>query len=138
LANIEVFRWRRGPEAKQVVVLKESVDPSKAEAEEDARGETAAALACDQYISAGSAFGVDKCSVLFDDELPAQGNHEEYTQPAAKKGESEDAGGLKVEAQEDERGKGEDHARRNGLACVASGLNDIIFEDTGTSERAEN
>ena len=51
-----------GPEGhseKQAVVLEERVEPAETEAEEDARGERAAAFAGHQDVGAGGAFGVD-------------------------------------------------------------------------------
>ena len=67
--------------------------------------------------------------MLFDDELAAQRDHEEDTEPSAKQGEGEDAGGFEVEAEEDERGQGEDDAGGDGLAGVAGGLDDVVLED---------
>ncbi len=80
-----------GPEGEEVVVLEEGVEAAEAEAEEDARGEAAAALAGDQDVGAGGAFGVDERAVLFDDELAAQRDHEEDAEPAAEEREREDA-----------------------------------------------
>jgi hypothetical protein len=76
--------------------------------------------------------------VLFNDELAAEWNHEEDAQPASEEGESEDAGGLEIEAEEDQRRKGEDDARGDGLAGVAGGLDDVVFEDGGSSEGAQD
>ena len=47
-------------------------------------------------------------AVLFNDELAAQGNHEEYTEPAADESEKKDARVFEIEAQEDEGWEGED------------------------------
>jgi len=70
--------------------------------------------------------------------LAAEGNHEEYAQPAAEEGEGEDAGGLEVEAEENERGKCEDDAGRDGLAGVAGGLDDVVLEDAGAAEGSKD
>ena len=84
-----------GPEGEEVVVLEEGVEAAEAEAEEDAGGEGAAALAGDQDVGAGGAFGIGEGAVLFDDELAAQRDHEEDAEPAAEERESEDAGWIR-------------------------------------------
>ncbi len=66
-----------GPEGEEIVVLEEGVEAAETEAEEDAGGEGAAALAGHEDVGAGGAFGVDEGAVLFDDELAAEGDHEE-------------------------------------------------------------
>jgi hypothetical protein len=76
--------------------------------------------------------------VLVDDELPAQGNHEEDAEPAAEEGEGEDARGFEIEAEKDEGREGEDDAGGDGLAGVSGGLHDIVFEDAGLAEGAED
>jgi hypothetical protein len=75
--------------------------------------------------------------VLFDDELAAQGDHEQYTQPSAKQGEDEDACVFEVEAQEDERRQGEDHTSGDRLAGIARGLNDVVLKNRCASERTQ-
>ncbi len=80
-----------GPEGEEVVVLEEGVDAAEAETEEDAGGEGAAAFAGHEDVGAGGAFGVDKGAVFFDDELAAEGNHEEDAEPAAEEGKGEDS-----------------------------------------------
>ncbi len=80
-----------GPEGEEVVVLEEGVEGAEAEAEEDAGGEGAAALAGHEDVGAGGAFGVDEGVVLFDDELAAQRDHEEDAEPSAEEGEGEDS-----------------------------------------------
>ncbi len=127
-----------GPECEEIVVLEESVEGAEAEAEKDAGGEGAAAFAGHEDVGAGGAFGVDEGALFFDDELAAEGDHEQDAEPAAKEGESEDAGGLEVEAEEDEGGEGEDDARGDGLAGVADGLDDVVFEDRRFAEGAED
>ena len=127
-----------GPEAEEVVVLKEGVEAAEAEAEEDAGGEGAAALAGHEDVGAGGAFGVDEGAVLFDDELAAERDHEEDAEPSAEERQGEDAGGLEVEAEEDQRRQGEDDARGDGLAGVAGGLDDVVFEDAGAAEGAKD
>ena len=77
-ADVEVFGGGCGPEAEEVVVLEKRVEAAEAESEEDTGGEAAAALSGDENVGAGGAFGVDEGAVLFDDELAAEGNHEEH------------------------------------------------------------
>ncbi len=127
-----------GPEREETVVLEERVERAQAEAEEDAGGESAASLAGHEDVGAGGAFGVDERAVLFDDKLAAQRDHEEHAEPAAEESEGEDAGGFEVEAEEDECGQGEDDAGGDGLACVSGGLDDVVFEDAGSAEGAED
>lgn len=76
--------------------------------------------------------------MLLDDELAAKGDHEEDADPAAEECESEDAGGLEIEAEEDERRKGEDDSGSDGLAGVADGLDDVVLEDGGFAEGPED
>ncbi len=76
--------------------------------------------------------------MLFDDELTAQRNHEEYAQPAADEGQQKDARVFQIEAEEDQRRQGEDDAGGNGLAGVAGGLHDVVFEDGRTAEGAQD
>jgi len=45
------------PQAEKAAVLEERVETAKAEAKKDAGGETATALAGDQHVGAGGAFG---------------------------------------------------------------------------------
>ncbi len=127
-----------GPEGEEVVVLEEGVEAAETEAEEDSGCEAAAALACDEDVGAGGAFGVDEGVVLFDDELSAERDHEEDAEPAAEEGEGKDAGGFEVEAEEDERGEGEDDSAGDGLAGVSGGLDDVVLEDAGAAEGAED
>ena len=80
-----------GPEGEEVVILEEGVEAAEAEAEEDSGGEGAAALAGHEDVGAGGAFGIDEGAVLFDDELAAEGDHEEDAEPASEEGEGEDS-----------------------------------------------
>ncbi len=66
------------------------------------------------------------------------GNHEEHAQPSADQGEHEDAGVLEIEAEKDERGQGEDDAGGDGLAGIAGGLDDVVLEDGGAAEDAQD
>src|SRR5580693_8586884 len=78
--------------------------------------------------------------MLADDELAAQRNHEEDAEPSAKKGEREDApeGELRAEAQKDQRGNREHHARGERFTCRAGGLHDVVFEKRRAAERAQD
>ena len=137
-AEVGLVLGRAGPGFEEVLILEEGVEAAEAEAEKDAAGERAAALAGDEHVGAGGAFGIWQVAVFLDDELAAQGNHEEDAEPAADEGEHEDAGVLEIEAEKDQRGEGEDDARGDGLAGVAGGLDDVVFEDGGAAEGAEN
>ena len=97
-AQVEVSVRSGRPEGEEILVLEEGVDAAEAEAEEDTGGEAAATLAGDEDVGAGGAFGVDEGVVFIDDELAAQGNHEENAEPASEEGEGEDARRLEVEA----------------------------------------
>ena len=77
-------------------------------------------------------------AVFFNDELAAEGNHEEDAEPSADESEHEDAGVFEVVAEEDEGGEGEDDAGGDGLAGVSGGLDDVVFEDGGAAEDAED
>src|SRR5579864_4445091 len=109
--DVEVALRLIRPEAEEAAVLKEGVETAEAEPEKDAGSEAAATFAGDQHVGAGSAFGIDQCPVLFDDQLPPQRDHEQYAQPAAEKRQREDACGLKIETKEHQRRKREDDAR---------------------------
>src|SRR5208282_5287642 len=118
----------------EIVVLEERVQATESEAEEDARGEAAAALSGDQDIRAGRALGVEQRSVLLDDELAAQRDHEQHAKPSAEERQRKDAARLKIEAEEDERGQGEDDARGDRLARVSRRLHDVVFQDAGPAK----
>ncbi len=120
------------------MVLQKGVEAAEAEAEKDAAGERAAFFAGDEDVGAGGAFRVGQHAVLLHNELAAQGNHEEDAEPSADERQHEDAGVLEIEAEKHERGQREDDARCDGLAGVAGGLDDVVFEDGGAAEaRAE-
>jgi hypothetical protein len=137
-AEVGLELGRAGPGFEEVLILEKGVERAQAEAEKDAAGERAAALAGDEHVGAGGAFRVGQVAVLFDDELAAQGNHEEHAEPAADEGEQEDAGVFEIEAEKDERGEGEDDSGGDGLAGVAGGLDDVVFEDGGAAEDAQD
>ena len=130
--------WGAGPGFEEVFILKEGINAAEAETEEDAAGEGASALAGDEHVGAGGAFGVFEVFVLLDDELAAEGNHEEDAEPATDEGEHEDAGVFEIEAEEDERGQREDDSGGDGLAGIAGGLDDVVFKNgTRGQRRAE-
>ncbi len=126
------------PGREEVLVLEERVKAAEPEAEKDAAGERAAALAGDEHIGAGGAFGIGQGVVLLHDELAAQRNHEKHAEPAADERQHEDARVLEIEAEKHQRGQREDDARGDGLAGVAGGLDDVVFEDGGAAEGAQN
>ena len=76
--------------------------------------------------------------MLLDDELAAKGNHEQHTQPSADEGEDEDARVFEIEAEEDQRGQGEDDAGGDGLACISGCLHDVVLKNGSAAEGAEN
>ncbi len=76
--------------------------------------------------------------MFLNDELAAERIMKRTPQPSADEREHEDAGVLQVEAEKDQGGQGEDDARGDGLAGVASGLDDVVFKDGGAAENAEN
>ena len=78
--------------------------------------------------------------MLLDDELAANGDHEKNAKPSAEKGERENApeGELGAEAEEDEGRKREHHAGSERLSRGAGCLHDVVFEDRGAAERAQN
>jgi hypothetical protein len=76
--------------------------------------------------------------VFFDDELAAEGNHEEDAEPSTEEGEGEDAGGFEIEAEEDERREGKDDSGGDGLSCVSCGLDNVVFEDACFAEGSED
>jgi len=130
--------WCARPGFEEVFILEEGVEAAEAEAEEDAAGEGATAFACHEDVGAGGAFRIREVAVLFNDELAAEGNHEEDAEPAADEGEHEDARVLEIEAEENQRGEREDDTGGDGLACVAGGLDDVVLKDGGAAEDAED
>jgi len=121
-------------------IHEEGVGAAEAKSPENATGEGAAAFAGDENVCAGGAFGEREVAVLFDDELAAKRNHEEDAEPSAEKREREDApeGEFGAEAEKDERGNGEHDAGGERFARGAGGLDDVVFENGGTAEGAEN
>ena len=96
-------------------------------------------LAGEQHIGAGRALRVGKRAVLLHDELPAQRNHEEHARASPPmQREQEDARVFEIEAEKDQRRQGEDDAGRDGLAGVAGGLHDVVFEDRGAAQSAQH
>ena len=120
-----------GPGAEQVLVLEGGIERSQAEAVEDAAGGGASAGAGLDDVGAGGAFGVLEDAVFLNDERAAERDHEEDAEVAADQRQHEDAEVLEIEAEEDERGQGEDDAGGDGLAGVAGGLDDDGFENRG-------
>jgi hypothetical protein len=118
----------------------EGVDAAEAESPEDATSEGAAAFTGDENVGAGSTFRKGKVAVFLDDELAANGNHEKDPEPSAQKGQREDApeGEFGTEAEEDERGDGEHDAGSERFAGGAGGLHDVVLEDGGAAEGAED
>ena len=78
--------------------------------------------------------------MLFDDELASQRTHEQHAEPSAEERQEKDAPVLGVEriAEKNQRGHGEDHARSQRFARRAGGLHDVVFEDRGASEGAQD
>jgi len=95
----------------------------QAEAEEDAAGKGASLLSAIRTSAQAVPSGTQG-TVLLHDKRPPQRHHEEHAEKAADEGQHEDARVLQVEAEEDERGQGEDDARGDGLAGVAGGLDE--------------
>ncbi len=126
------------PGFEEVSILEEGIEATEAQSQKDAAGEGAAAFAGDEDVGAGGAFGVGQRVVFLHDELAAQRNHEEDAQPSADKRQHEDARVLEIEAEKDERRQREDDARSDGLAGVAGGLDDVVFEDRGTAKGAQD
>jgi len=137
-ADVEVAVWSGWPKGEEIIVLEEGVQAAEAEAEKDSRCEAPPAFAGDEDVGARRSLGVNEGIVLFDDELAAQGDHEEDTEPAAEQRQRKDARGLQIESEEDESGKGEDDAGGDGLACIAGTLDDVVFEDAGFAEGSQD
>ena len=97
-AKVRLIIGFRRPQGEQVVVLEEGVEGAETEAEEDAGGEAAAALAGHEDVGTRRTLRVDQCPVLFYDQLAAQRDHEQDAEPTAEEGESEDSARLQVEA----------------------------------------
>ena len=126
------------PGFEEVSILEEGVDAAEAQAEENAAGERATALAGDEHVGAGGAFGVRQGAMFLHDELATERNHEQNAEPAADQGEHEDTGVFEIEAEKDQRGQGKDDTGGDGLAGVAGGLDNVVLKDGGAAEGAEN
>jgi hypothetical protein len=137
-ADVEVLLRGARPQRKEVLILKQRVQAAESEAKKHARGKAAAAFAGHQHIGASRALGINQRPVLFDDQLPPQRDHEQHAQPSAEQRQREDAARLQVEAEEDQRGQGKDDTGSDRLACVASGLDDVVLEDAGLTKRAQD
>ena len=126
-AEVGLEFGRARPGLEEVAVLEEGVEAAQAEAEKNTAGKGATALAGNEHVGAGRAFGIGQGMVLLHNELAAQGNHEEHAQPAANQGEHEDAGVFEIEAKKNQSGQGENDARGDGLAGVSGGLDDVVL-----------
>src|SRR6202007_1981023 len=118
----------------------EGIDTTQAEPPKDASREGATAFASDEHVRACCAFGKCEVAVLFHDELAAQRHHEEHAQPSAEKRERENSpeGEFGAEAKKDQRGKGEHHSSGERFSRGAGGLHDVVFENGGAAERAQD
>ena len=137
-ANVKVALGAARPQRKEPIVLEQRIQAADAQAEEDPRGKAAAAFARHQHVGAGRALGIDQRAVLFHNELAAQRNHEQHAQPAAKERERKDAARLQVEPQEDQRRQRENDAGGDGLARVASGLDDVVLQNAGAAKHTQD
>src|SRR5262249_21271449 len=117
-------------------VLEKRVDASEPKAEEDTACKGTPMLAGEQHVRTGRAFRISKGAVLLHDKLTPQRNHEEHPQPTANEREKEEARVLKIEAEKDQGRKREDDARRNRLAGIACGLDDVVFKNRGAAQRS--
>src|SRR5882762_10354498 len=109
-------------------------------APENAACEGATALARDEHVSAGCAFGKYQVTVFLDDELASQRDHEEHAEPSAEESQRKDSpkGEFGAEAEKNQRGNREHDAGGERFAGWAGGLDDVVFEDGGTAESAKN
>src|SRR5262249_23631421 len=121
-------------------VHQEGVDTAEAESPENTAGEGATAFASDENVGAGSAFGEAEVAVLFYDELAAERNHEEDAKPATEEGKRENSPEREfgAEAEEYKSRNREHNAGCERFACGASGLHDVVFENGGAAESAED
>ncbi len=78
--------------------------------------------------------------MLFDNELAANGNHEQNAKPTAKERERKDPpeSEFLAEAEKDERRDCEHNASGERFARGAGGLDDVVFKNRGTAERAKD
>jgi hypothetical protein len=69
--------------------------------------------------------------MLLHDERAAQRNHHEDAEQSAEHRDENDARHFEIEAEDENRRHGHAHAKRDGLACRAGGLHDVVFEHGG-------
>src|SRR5262249_15315701 len=101
----------RGPRLNRV--HQECVNATETKSPENSAGKRTASFAGDKNVSAGRSFRKRKVAVFLDDELAAQRNHEQNTQPSAKQREWKNSpeGEFFSEAEKNERGNREHYAR---------------------------
>src|SRR5882762_1005787 len=109
-------------------------------APENAACEGATALARDEHVSAGSAFGKYQVSVFLDDELASQRDHEEHAEPPAEESQRKDSPKCEFgpEAEKDQSRNREHDAGGERFAGRASRLDDVVFENSGSAEGAKD
>ena len=98
----------------------------------------AALLARDQHLGTGGALGVGEGIVLLDDERPPQRDHHQDPHEPAHHREDRDAADVQVVSHEQDRGDREHDACRDGIRRRARGLDDVVLEDRGAAQRAED
>jgi hypothetical protein len=96
-AEVGLVVWAGGPEREEIVVLEEGVEAAETETKEDSGGEAGTALARHQDVGTGGSFGIKQSLMLGNDELAAQGDHEQDTKPSAEEREGEDSYRLEIE-----------------------------------------
>ena len=129
----------RQPEKQGFV--KELVHQAQAEAAEHLAGKAAAFLSRDQDVRTGRPLRVSQRAVLDHVQLAPQGNHEEDAQDASCEREEEHARNLRdveLEAEEDQRGEGEDDTRGDRLPRRARRLHNVVFKNRGLTQPLEN
>ena len=113
-----------------------------AEAHEHRPGQRAAALAGDEHVGAGGAFGIGQDAVLLDDERAPQRHHHQDAEDAAGEGEHRDLEVVEIArtalAEEDQRRDREDHAGGDRLARRADRLDDVVLEDRRAAEALQH
>src|SRR6266699_1886658 len=118
--------------------LEEFVDEAQPERLKQALGLHAALLAGDEDLRAGGALRIDQRVVLLDDQRPAQRDHHQHAHQPAHRREQRHATDLQVVAHQEDGRNGEDHPGGHGVAGRARGLHDVVLEDRGAAERAED
>ncbi len=78
--------------------------------------------------------------MFFDDQLTANGNHEQHAQPSAEKSKREDTpeSELFAKAEKDQRRDSEHDPCSERFARGAGGLHDVVFKNGGATEGAKN